>query len=172
MSVTLSTISNKAVIYKSDDTEGFMRKLAALVARIYVTFSQISQNERTEIHVLEIKYKAHSYESADLMRSRGRLSLGCAAISLLLYAGSLAWTNTNDSKFIQLVSEKSPEIVKLFDHSREASIKSREALAQIAFSRIQDKNSKSQSEGNIKEQFAQVLQSEIQHLRSASACSN
>jgi hypothetical protein len=172
MSVTLSPISNTAVIYKSDDTNGFLRKLAALVAQIYVTFSQISQNERNEVVKLELKFKKHSFESADLMRAKGNLGLGFACISVILFGASVGFANTNDTKFIQLVSEKCPDVVRLFDSSREGKIKSQETLASLESIRLQDKNNKSQTDGNIKEQFAQALQAEIQRLRSASASSN
>ena len=75
----------------------------------------------------------------------------------------------NDKKFVQLVADKAPDLVRLFDSSHEANIKNRDTLAQLEWSKLQDKNTKSQSDGNIKDQFAQVLQAEIQRLRSASS---
>lgn len=172
MSVTLSPIITKTIAFKNDESDGFLRKLAALVAQIYATFSQISQNDRLEINSLEFRYKEHSFESADLMRTRGNLSLGFATISVLLFAASLGFANTNDTKFIQLIAEKTPDLLKLFDSSREANIKNRETLAQIEGIRLQEKNTKTQNENGTKEQFAQVLQAEIQRLRTAAANSN
>ncbi len=169
MSITLSPVSAQAVILKTDDQDGFLRKLACLVAQIYSTFSQVSQNERSEIVQLELKYKTHSFESSDLTRSRGKLALGCACISLAIFTASVGFANMNDKKFVQLVADKAPDLVRLFDSSHEANIKNRDTLAQLEWSKLQDKNTKSQSDGNIKDQFAQVLQAEIQRLRSASS---
>ena len=169
MSLSISKISNEAIIYKSDDAKSFMRTLAVLVARIYATFSEFNQKERKEIHQLELSYKQHSFQSADLMRSRGKIALVGACFNMLFFAGSFAFRNTNDMKFVQLVSQQAPEVSKLFENSREAEIRSTDALAQLENTRMLDKNNKSQSDGNIKEQFAQALQAEIQRLRSASA---
>ena len=172
MSITLSPVSNQCVVLKSDDTNGFLRKLAALVAQIYSTFSQISQNERSEIVQFELKYKTHSFESADMTRTRGQMSLGFACLSLAISAAALGFTNMNDRKFVQIAAEKAPDIARLFDTSREAKIKNRDTLAGLEMTKLQDKNNKSQTDGNIKEQFAQVLQAQIQLLRSASARAN
>jgi hypothetical protein len=169
MTITLSPISAQAVILKTDDSDGFLRKLACLVAQIYSTFSQISQNERSEIVQFELKYKTHSFESSDMTRTRGKFALGFACISMGIFVASLAFANMNDRKFVQLASEKAPDLARLFDASHEANIKNRDSLAQLEMSKLQDKNNKSQSDGNIKDQFAQVLQAEIQRLRSASS---
>jgi hypothetical protein len=168
----LTSVSSKCVVLTSDDTTGFLRKLASLVAQIYTTLSKISQSERTEIVNFELKYKANSFESADMTRTRGQLSLGVACISLAISAAAFGFTNLNDRKFVQITAEKAPEIARLFDTSREAGIKDRDALAGLEMTKLQDKNNKTQNDGNIKEQFAQVLQAEIQLLRSAAARSN
>jgi hypothetical protein len=171
MTNALQRVSNAKPPIVRENTDGFLRKLAALVAQIYTTYSQIAQNDRQEIHRLEATFKVHSFESADLTRSRGNLALGAACLSLFLFAISMGFANSNDRKFVQLASEKAPDVIRLFDSHRDGSIKRQESLAQIEMTKIQDKNSRSQTDGNIKEQFASVLQAEIQRHRSAAASS-
>ncbi len=134
-----------------------------------MTFSQIAQNDRKEISDLEIKFKVLSFDSADLTRSRGNWTLGTALATFTVFAASTAFMNPNDRAFVKLISDKTPDLLRVFDARREAQIQSKNSLAQLEMTKMQDKNNKAQSEGNTKEQFAQVLQAEIQRLRSASA---
>lgn len=169
MTLSVSSVTTKVMEVQNIETGSFLRKLAAIVAQIYVTFSQISQNERFEITNLELEYKKHSFQTADMIRSSGRLAFIGACTSLFLFATSFACVNMNDTKFVQLISDKSPEVFKLFEHSRQANSKGFDSVAQLEYARLQDKNNKSASDSNVKEQFAQVLQAEIQRLRTASA---
>ena len=146
-----------------------LRELAQLVARVYLIFSKISQSDRQEASDLEIKFKIYSIQSADLMRSRGDWALASALLTFTTFAASLAFTNANDQKFVDLVSKKIPDLLRVFDARKEADIRSKDSLAQLEMTKMQEKNSKSQSEGNTKEQFTQILQAEIQRLRSASS---
>ena len=165
MSVKQYTHSSTAVhadILKNDDTGSFMYKLAGLLAQIYATFSKISQNDQLAIVKLEADYKKHSYEIADLLHSRGNASLGMAIVSTAVFATSLAFANTNDQKFIQLMSEKAPILASLFDNARDGKMKTREAQMQIEYTKLQEKTNKSQNEGNIKSEFARALEAQMQ----------
>jgi hypothetical protein len=169
MTISVSPVSAKTTSIPHDEPQNILRRLALLVAQIYTTFSQISQNERSEIVQLEMNFKSHNIESASMMRSRGNLALGTACLSLMLFAASQGFANVNDKKFVQLAGEKVPEFVRLFDTRGEANIRNTDSLSQLEMTKLQDKNNKSQSDGNIKDQFTQVLQAEIQRLRSASS---
>ncbi len=164
----IQALSSSSITESKVNTSN-LRELAELVARIYLIFSKISQSDRKETSDLEIKFKIYSIQSADLMRSRGNWALGTALLTFTAFAASLAFTNANDKKFVQLLSEKTPDLLRVFDARREADIRSKDSLAQLEMTKMQDKNNKSQSEGNTKEHFAQILQAEIQRLRSASS---
>lgn len=154
------------------DTESYLRNLASLIAKIFTTFSQISQNDRKEITRLEDKYTDSNLKSARLLETKGSLAWKTAALSLVVFAGSLAFNNVNDRKFVELVSQKVPDVARLFESRYDASQKENDSVASLRLTQIQDKTTKAQTEGNIKDQFAQVLQAEIQRLRSAAASSN
>lgn len=147
--------------------ESFLRTLAKTVAQIYTMFSEIAQNDRAEIVRLECNYKIHSFQSADLMRSLGKIGFASACLSMIVFAASMGMSNVNNQKFVQLASEKVPMLTKMFESQREGTIKSQDAISQLEYAQMQDKHNKAQSEGNAKEQFASVLQAEIQRLRSA-----
>lgn len=152
-----------------ENTECFMKKLAALVAQIYSTFSQKSQNDIHEIFRLETSYKINAHEIADLTRSRGNMALGTACVSLLFFAASLGFANENERKFVQLASNEAPRIAQLFESQRDASIKRKESRLQIDQIKLNDQTNRSHSDSNVKDQFASVLQAEMQRRRSASS---
>jgi hypothetical protein len=172
MAIPLDPISPREPIQLKVESGSYLHKLAALVALIYTTFSDISQKERGEIVRLEQQYSVYAKESADLTRSRGNLAFATACLCMMVFAASFALTNPNDKKFVQLASEKLPDFMKIIDGHREGAIKSKDSLAQLEMTRMQEKTNKASSEGNMKEQFASVLQTEIQRLRSASSSAN
>ena len=152
-----------------ENTQSFLRRLATLVAQIYTTFSQIAQNDTLELHRLEVTYKIQSYGIADLTRSRGNVALGTACISLFLFATSMGFVNENDRKFVQLVSSEAPRIAELFNSQRDAAMKRKESHVQIDGQKITDKISRLHADSSVKDQFASVLQAEIQRCRSAAS---
>lgn len=166
---TLPVSNNPLLIVDGEDNRSLLNKLAALVAQIYLTFSQISQNERKETLLCEQSYKLLSNESADLTRSKGRIAIASALVGIAIFAASAPIPNMNDKKFVQLISERVPEFFKLWDTDRDSSIQKKNALTQLESIKLQDKNNRSQTDGNLKEQFSQALQAEIQRIRSASS---
>lgn len=156
-------------IHPNEETNNFMRNLAALLAHIYTTFSRISQNDRKEIVNLEQKYSLSVIRSSDAMRSQGTVSTVAAVASLILLAVSFPMVSTNDQRFVQKMSEHAPDIANLIGTRHQAAGRSAEALSQVELQKVQDKSNRAQSDGNIKEAFAQVLQAEIQRHRAASS---
>jgi hypothetical protein len=169
MTGSIQPIASPCPPQKEEEMRTFLRELASLVAEIFATFSEIARKERDEIHQLEKTYTLHSRESADLTRSRGNWALGSAIASITVFTVSLAFTNANDRKFVQFISEKTPDFIRPFDAHREAAIRNKDALSQLEMSKIQDKNNHSQSESSSKDQYTQVLQAAIQEARSAAA---
>jgi hypothetical protein len=152
--------------------ESFLRHLSQIVAEIYTTFSQMAENDRKHMLQLEMQFKKHSFDASDSMKSRGNLALASAVISLLVFAASFGLTNSNEQKFVQLASEKIPMITNIFDTRSEANIKTKDSVAQLEYSQLQEKHNKTQTDSNTKEQFASTLQAEIQRLRSAASSGN
>ncbi len=159
-------------IHQDEATSNFMRRLAGLVADIYATFSQISQKDRQEITHLEKKYTIATMSSADATRAQGKAALATAIVGLVVLAVSTAIQNPNDQLFVQKMSDQAPQLGQLFSSQYSATQKGYDGVAGIQYQKLQDKSSRAQSDGNLKETFAQVLQAEIQRLRSASASSN
>ena len=154
---------------EQDEISGFLRKLASVVAQIYTTFSKIAENSRIEINKLEIKYEGSWKKQAEILKSKGNFGVITATASIAIFAIGLTFANPGDRAFVKLMSEHVPNACQIFNSRYEANQKQHEAVGQLAYQQIQDKSNKTQSEGNLKDQFAQVLQAEIQRLRSASA---
>lgn len=159
-------------ISENVETNNFMRRLAGLVAEVYATFSKISQNDRQEIARIEKKYTLSTTGHADSLRSQGNIQMGAAFAAVAAFAIATAIANPNDQAFVKKMSEHVGGFSQLFVQQSMGNQKNFEGLSSIQFQKLQDKSSRSQSDGNIKETFAQVLQAEMQRHRSASASSN
>lgn len=173
MTLTIDAISSlPAHKIPSDAARSYMHTLAALVAEIYVMFSQIAQNERKETSQLEQKFTLANRQVASSIRSQGSLAgwSGCASVVASLAA--LAWANHTDQSAVQKLSEGFVSGgTQLLLKGHEANSTNHSASAQIFSQKMQEKMNR-QQDGNVKEPFAQVLQAEMQRLRSASASSN
>ncbi len=160
---------SESQMFSSESTGNFMQRLATLVAAIYATFSQISQNDRHEIARLEQKYSELIHKSADATIAQGSVAMKTAFISLGVFACSLAIGNQNKALFVQEISKQIPEISSLFSQTQAANQRIFDGMASIEQHKLQDTTSHLQSDGNLKEAFAQVLQAEIQRMRSAAS---
>jgi hypothetical protein len=174
MSSITPVTSAEPRIHEDAETNNFRHRLACLVAEIYATFSQVSQNDRQEITRLEAKYTLATHNSADATIEQGDLAMKIAVLEVFACSISIAVgaSNQNDGLFVQKMSDQIPQIAQLFTAQTAANQKNFDGIGQIQLQNLQDKTSRAQSDGNMKESFAQVLQAEIQRLRSASSSSN
>jgi hypothetical protein len=171
MAVTLSPILSPKT-YPTDSPESVLRQLASLVAQIYATFSFSSQNGYIDTAKREEKFKNHSYESADQMRLMGKTGVGIAAAGLVLSVALLVLTRSYNEAIQQfcqqMATQASSGVSKLTESYQQSTIKHCDTKAQLDQMSLQSNSNRSASEANTKEQFAQVLQAEMQRLRSAS----
>lgn len=164
-----STSSDLIRIHEDQDTDSFMHRLASLVALIYVTFSQISQRDREEVLTTEREIKLYTKLSANAMEGQGSSALKASLVAAVVFTASFAFAHKNDQLFVQSISNQIPKIGELFSIQHAGTAKNYDAIASIKQTKLQDKSAKAQSEGNIKEAFAQVLQAEIGRLREAAS---
>ncbi len=165
MSISLDSIDSVSTdqlkLHDDEETSSFLRRLAKLVACVYVTFSQISQNDRKEVVSTEKEIKMYTHLSADKLSDQGNWTLATAVMGVVFFTASFAWTHKNDQSWIQNISSFAPKVGELFSLHKSGSVKSYDAIVNIKQTKLQDKSSKAQSEGNTKEAFAQVLQAEL-----------
>lgn len=161
--------SQKDPVHVNQKTDNFLRKVAKLVAQIYTLFSEISQHDKKEIQRLEFKYTLATHDSASLTKAQGKVALTTSIVGIGILAASLGISNRNDQLFVQKISEQAPALSQLFTMHQAANGKTADSIAAIQYQKLQDKSSKSQTDGNIKDSFAQVLQAELQRHRAASS---
>lgn len=167
MSISLDSIDSVSPdirLHEDEDTRSFLYRLASLVALVYVTFSELSQNERQEVVRTKKEIKQYTHLSVDKMAGQGNWTLATALVGTLFFAASFACVHKNDQLFVQNVSSFAPKIGDLFNAHKSGSVKSYDATITIKQTELQDKTSKAQSEGNTKQAFEEVLRAEIRRL--------
>ncbi|MBF8262754.1 MAG: hypothetical protein HW387_419 [Parachlamydiales bacterium] len=171
MTMTIQGLTNDAQNSVSENTDNFLRKLAVLVAKIYSTFSESSQNDRLELNRQEQIFKRHSFESADLTHSRGNLSCWAAIGSMVIFTGSCFLPKGSEglAKLMQLGAEKGADFIRPFESHRDGSIKRADTLSQLDQSKIQDTNNHKDSYRDVEGKISRVLDEEMQRRQRAAA---
>ena len=145
-----------------------LRSLAQMVSLIYAVYSQMAQHDREEVNALEKSYRMSSLESADLKRSLGNWTFAAATLGCGVFLVSLG-REANNQKFLQFCSERMPDLFRILNAPKEANMHNIDSLNSLKTNQMQDKNNQVQADSNGKDQFTQILQAEMQRVRSAAS---
>lgn len=160
-------------LHEDEKTNSFLHRLASLVANIYITFSELSQKERQEVVLTEKEVTFFTNKSCEALTSQSSVSAKASIAALVVFTVAFGCSFGNDRILVQKISDHIPTVANhLYGVEQQTTSKNYDALTTVKQTKLQDKSAKAQSEGNIKESFAQVLQAEINRLREAAPGKN